>query len=76
MQESGLTKIIPLIRTSAVWGQYPVFSHPKVLRAYHREWLQSEGCSMAGILSFLSSLRAYQLMGVAAITDDCDILVY
>ena len=28
MQESGLTEIIPLICTSAIWGQYPVFSHP------------------------------------------------
>ena len=29
MQEFGLTEIIPLIYTSAVWGQYPVFSHPE-----------------------------------------------
>ena len=29
MQESGLTETIPLIRTSAIWGQYPVFSHPE-----------------------------------------------
>ena len=29
MQESGLTEIIPLICTSAIWGQYPVFSHPE-----------------------------------------------
>lgn len=28
MQESGLTEIIPLICTSALWGQYPVLSHP------------------------------------------------
>ena len=28
MQESGLTEIIPLIYTSPLWGQYPVFSHP------------------------------------------------
>ena len=26
MQESGLTKTIPLICTSAIWGQYPEFS--------------------------------------------------
>ena len=26
MQESGLAEIISLIRTSAIWGQYPVFS--------------------------------------------------
>ena len=31
MQESGLTETIPLICTSAIWGQYPVFSHPGIL---------------------------------------------
>ena len=29
MQGSGLTEIIPLMYTSATWGQYPVFSHPE-----------------------------------------------
>ena len=29
MQESGLTEIIPLICTSAIWGQCPVFPHPE-----------------------------------------------
>ena len=29
MQESGLTEIISLICTSALWGQYPVLSHPQ-----------------------------------------------
>ena len=29
MQESGLTEIIPLICTSAIWGQYPAFLHPE-----------------------------------------------
>ena len=30
MQESGLIEIIPLIRTSAIWGQYPgFFPHPE-----------------------------------------------
>ena len=29
MQESGLTEIIPLTGTLAIWGQYPVFSHPE-----------------------------------------------
>ena len=27
--KSGLTEIIPLICTSALWGQDPVFSHPE-----------------------------------------------
>ena len=30
MQESGLTGTIPLLRTSAVWGQSPVFSCPEL----------------------------------------------
>ena len=29
MQESRLTEIIPLMCTSALWGQYPVLSHPE-----------------------------------------------
>ena len=29
MQEFGLTEIIPLMCTSAIWGQYPVLSHPE-----------------------------------------------
>ena len=33
MQESGLTEIIPLICTSAIWGLYPVFSHPEFPQA-------------------------------------------
>ena len=31
------------------------------LRAHHREWMQSDGCQMAGILSFPSFLRAHWL---------------
>ena len=29
MQESGLTEIIPLMCTSAIWGQHSVLSHPE-----------------------------------------------
>ena len=29
MQKSGLTEIIPLIRISAIWGQYPGFAQPE-----------------------------------------------
>ena len=29
MQESGLTEIILLMCTSAIWGQYHVLSHPE-----------------------------------------------
>ena len=29
MQRSGLTEIVPLIFTSAIWGQHPGFSQPE-----------------------------------------------
>ena len=29
VQESGLTEIIPLMCTLAIWGQYPPFFHPE-----------------------------------------------
>ena len=45
MQESRLTEIIPLICTSALWGQYPLFSHPEFPypefpQVHHWGWLQ------------------------------------
>ena len=40
MQRSGLTEIIPLMCTSAVWGQHPVFSHPESLQGAPLGWLQ------------------------------------
>ena len=39
----GLTEIIPLICTSANWGQFPVFSHPEFLQGSLWMWLQSDG---------------------------------
>ena len=52
----------------------PCFHILSFLRVHHGEWLQSDSCWMADILSFLSSLGAHQLtIGVAAITDDCDV---
>ena len=56
-----LAEIIPMIRTSAVWDQCPVFSHLSSLGAHPGEWLQSDGCLITGVLSYLSSLRAHQL---------------
>ena len=44
LQESGLTEIIPLIRTSAIWSQYPVFSHPEFPQAAPLGWLQPNAC--------------------------------
>ena len=39
MQESGLTEIIPLIGTSATWGQYSEFSHPEFPQGLPQGWL-------------------------------------
>ena len=36
MQASGLTEIIPLIFTLAIWGQYPVLSHPESPQVHHQ----------------------------------------
>ena len=33
MQEPGLTEILPLVRTSALWGQYPLFPNPEFSQA-------------------------------------------
>ena len=44
MQESGLTEIISLIYLSAIWGQYPVCSHPEFAQGSPWERLQSGGC--------------------------------
>ena len=60
MQESGLTDIIPVIcnQPSEISILCYILSF---LRAHHRVWLQSDGYYVAGILSFLSSLKAHQL---------------
>ena len=67
--ESGFTEADPLICTSAVWGQGPVFPCPELLGTHRGEWLPSAGCQLAGVLSFLSSLSVG-----AAIAGACDIL--
>ena len=44
MKRSGLSEIIPLMCTSAVWGQHPVFSHPESLQGAHLgrlQWLRA-----------------------------------
>ena len=56
-----------------------LFLHPELsfLGAHHREWLQSDGCLVAGILllpEFPQGSSAH--IGRAADADDCDILVY
>ena len=58
MEESGLTEMISLMCTSALWGQYPAFTS-WASSGLSRQPLESEGCSIAGALSFLSSLKAH-----------------
>ena len=50
IQEPGLTEIIPFICISAIWGQYPAFLHPEFFRAHCRNWMQADGCWIAGIV--------------------------
>jgi len=76
MQECGFTETIPLICTSAFWGQYPVFSHPEILRAHCGEWLQSGGCSMPSILFLPEFPQGSLSLWRTVIADDCDVFVY
>ena len=51
MQESGLTAIIPLICTSAIWGQYTMFYILCFLRAH--KFTINCGCNHCDILCLL-----------------------
>ena len=78
MQESGLTEIMTLLCAPAIWGQYPVFSHP--------EFPQGSPYGMAAVwclldsrcfLSWASSgLTSSGWKAIIVDSDDCDILVY
>ena len=67
-QESGLTEIIPLIAPQLSGASILCFHILHFLKTHYWEWLQSNGCWMAGVLSFLSSLRAHRL----TICDGCN----
>ena len=62
MQESGLTDIIPLMCISPIGDNILCFHILSFLRAHCQKWPLSDGCLMAGIFSFLSFLRAHQLV--------------
>ena len=49
MQESGLTEIILLIYTSAIWSQYSVFSHPEFSQGALLGVAKALDCERAGI---------------------------
>ena len=44
MQESGLTEIIPLICTSAIWVHILCLLILRFLKLHRWEWLQSDDC--------------------------------
>ena len=72
MQESGLTEIIPLICTSAIWGQYPDTSW---VSSGLTQGVAAVWCLLDGRHSFqpwVSSADGSRWR--AAIVDDCDIL--
>ena len=58
VQESEIIEVMPFIRISAIWGQYPVFSYLESLSAHCREWLQPDDSQVTQVFSFLSALRA------------------
>ena len=75
MQESGLTEIIPLICASAIWGQYPVFSHPEFPQGLPLKGVDTVWWLLDGRYYFPSSLSAHQLTtSSGGIADDWDIL--
>ena len=67
MRWFGLTEISPFTCISAIWGQYPVLSHPGFLKTP-----VGSGCSLTAARSRRSSSWVPWRAGIA---DDCDILV-
>ena len=63
MHESGVIETIPLIRSSATWGQCPALSHPEIPWVPCRgwlPWLMLDGLgSGQPFVSILSSPRAH-----------------
>ena len=57
--KSGLIEIIPLICTSAIWVQQPVFSHPQPPQGALSEVGGGRRCRGGHSVSILSSLRNY-----------------
>ena len=62
MQECGITEFFPFVCTSALWGQYPVFSHSE----FPQDSTWGSSCSLIAargqvFFSFLSSLGAHQI---------------
>ena len=57
MQGSGLNEIIPLICTSAVWGQYPGLFHPES----PQRWLHRGAATDARVVLPLLPGRSFQV---------------
>ena len=80
MQEPGLTEIIPLICTSATWGQYPVFSCPELPQGSPQGVAAGSGHHLMAarwqVFFFFPEFLQGGSHWKAAITEGCDILVY
>ena len=65
MQGSGLIEIIPLICTSATWGQYSAFLHPESPQgAQLGVTAVAQGLAVGSLfVSILSSLKAHSQGG-------------
>ena len=78
MQASGLTEIIPLICTSALWGQYPTFVHPGspqgvLLEVWSRAWQLAASLSPSWVPSGLTIRSDYSgLRSVTSFIYWCD----
>ena len=64
MPESGLSEIIPLMCNSAIYGQYPVFSHPQSPQGAELGInAMAEGLAVGSpFVSTLSCLKAHHVM--------------
>ena len=60
MQEFRLTEIIPLICTSALWGQYPVFSHPESPQGAPSA-VVADGCNILCLLTWQAAFLVHTI---------------
>ena len=82
MQESTLTEITPLICTSAIWAQYPVFSHPELPQGFPDNSVGKESTYNVGDLGSIPGLgrspeeeKGYPLQG-SGLENSTDCIVH
>ena len=70
MQGSGLTEIIPLICSLAIWGQYPLFSYPEFSRGSPKG-MAAVWRLLDGKYSFLPEFHPWRLQLLMTVTSLC-----